>query len=268
MTANSVLLQQVLKADWGFTGVVISDWSATTTTVPSALAGLDLVMPGPDGPWGDKLVAAVRKGAVPEAQIDDKVSRIFALARRLGGFNGSKPAVKPELIDPALLRKATASSFVLLSNAGGLLPLKQPDLKRVALIGPNALVPQTQGGGSIQVLPAVRVHLAESLRRAPSPRRGRSGADARDRQRVSAGGDDKPLSRRSHGDVFASSGAARAHPARSGPRDRRASGLPAREAIRDAAARHLADARRRAVDRRGSTCGERIGRRGGRGWLG
>jgi len=166
MTANSVLLQEVLKADWGFTGVVISDWSATTTTVPSALAGLDLVMPGPDGPWGDKLVAAVRKGAVPEARIDDKVSRIFALARRLGGFNGSKPAVKPELIDPALLRKATASSFVLLSNGGGLLPLKQPDLKRVALIGPNALVPQTQGGGSIQVLPAVRVHLAESLRQA------------------------------------------------------------------------------------------------------
>jgi len=166
MTANSVLLQEVLKADWGFTGVVISDWSATTTTVPSALAGLDLVMPGPDGPWGDKLVAAVRKGAVPEARIDDKVSRIFALARRLGGFNGSKPAVKPELIDPALLRKATASSFVLLSNGRGLLPLKQPDLKRVALIGPNALVPQTQGGGSIQVLPAVRVHLAESLRQA------------------------------------------------------------------------------------------------------
>ena len=166
MTANSVLLQQVLKADWGFTGVVISDWSATTTTVPSALAGLDLVMPGPNGPWGDKLVAAVRKGAVPEAQIDDKVSRIFSLARRLGGFNGSKPAVKPELIDQALLRKATASSFVLLSNGHGLLPLKQADLKRVALIGPNALVPQTQGGGSIQVLPAVRVHLAESLRQA------------------------------------------------------------------------------------------------------
>ena len=166
MTANSVLLQQVLKADWGFTGVVISDWSATTTTVPSALAGLDLVMPGPNGPWGDKLLAAVRKGAVPEAQIDDKVSRIFSLARRLGGFNGSKPAVKPELIDHALLRKATASSFVLLSNGHGLLPLKQADLKRVALIGPNALVPQTQGGGSIQVLPAVRVHLAESLRQA------------------------------------------------------------------------------------------------------
>jgi len=166
MTANSVLLHDVLKSDWGFTGVVVSDWSATTTTVQSALAGLDLVMPGPDGPWGDKLLAAVRNGTVPEAAIDDKVSRLFALARRLGGFDGSPAAATPELIDPALLRKVTSSSFVLLRNQGGLLPLKKAKLRRVALIGPNVLEPQTQGGGSVRVLPAVRVQLPESLRHA------------------------------------------------------------------------------------------------------
>jgi beta-glucosidase len=166
MTANGILLHDVLKADWGFTGVVISDWSATTTTVPSALAGLDLVMPGPDGPWGDKLVAAVRNGAVPEAEIDDKVSRIFALARRLGGFNGSIVAPEPQLIDPGLLARVTSRSFVLLSNRLGLLPLKQANLRSIALIGPNAIEPQTQGGGSVRVLPSLRVHLAESLRRA------------------------------------------------------------------------------------------------------
>jgi beta-glucosidase len=166
MTANSVLLHDVLKSDWGFTGVVVSDWSATTTTVPSALAGLDLVMPGPDGPWGDKLLAAVRNGTVPEAAIDDKVSRIFALARRLGGFNGRTAPATPELIDPALLRKVTSSSFVLLTNRHALLPLNKATLKSVALIGPNVLEPQTQGGGSVRVLPSVRVQLAESLRRA------------------------------------------------------------------------------------------------------
>jgi len=166
MTANALLLHDVLKSDWGFTGVVISDWSATTTTVPSALAGLDLVMPGPDGPWGDKLVAAVRNGAVPEAEIDDKVSRIFALARRLGGFNGSLAAASPELVEPDLLSRVTSRSFVLLSNRLGLLPLKQANLRSVALIGPNAIEPQTQGGGSVRVLPSVRVQLAESLRRA------------------------------------------------------------------------------------------------------
>jgi beta-glucosidase len=166
MTANAILLHDVLKSDWGFTGVVISDWSATTTTVPSALAGLDLVMPGPDGPWGDKLVAAVRNGAVPEAEIDDKVSRIFSLARRLGGFNGSVAAAAPELIDPSLLSRVTSRSFVLLSNRLGLLPLKKANVRSLALIGPNAVEPQTQGGGSVRVLPSARVQLAESLRRA------------------------------------------------------------------------------------------------------
>ena len=166
MTANAILLHDVLKSDWGFTGVVISDWSATTTTVPSALAGLDLVMPGPDGPWGDKLVAAVRSGAVPEAEIDDKVSRIFSLARRLGGFNGSIAAEAPQLVDPDLLARVTSRSFVLLSNRRGLLPLRKANVRSVALIGPNAIEPQTQGGGSVRVLPSTRVDLAESLRRA------------------------------------------------------------------------------------------------------
>jgi beta-glucosidase len=166
MTANAILLRDVLKSDWGFTGVVISDWSATTTTVPSALAGLDLVMPGPAGPWGDKLVAAVRNGAVPEAEIDDKVSRIFSLARRLGGFNGSMAAEVPQLVDKDLLTRVVSRSFVLLSNGRGLLPLKKANVRSVALIGPNAIEPQTQGGGSVRVLPSVRVNLAESLRRA------------------------------------------------------------------------------------------------------
>ncbi len=166
MTANATLLHDVLKSDWGFTGVVISDWSATTTTAPSALAGLDLVMPGPGGPWGDKLVAAVRNGTVPETNVDDKVSRIFALARRLGGFNGSIAPAAPEMIDPDLLARVASRSFVLLSNRLGLLPLKKANLRSIALIGPNAIEPQTQGGGSVRVLPSVRVHLAESLRRA------------------------------------------------------------------------------------------------------
>jgi len=166
MTANAILLHDVLKSDWGFSGVVISDWSATTTTVPSALAGLDLVMPGPDGPWGDKLVAAVRNGAVPEAEIDDKVARIFYLARRLGGFNGSMAATVPRLVDKDLLTRVTSRSFVLLSNPRSLLPLKKANVRSLALIGPNAIEPQTQGGGSVRVLPSVRVNLAESLRRA------------------------------------------------------------------------------------------------------
>src|SRR3989442_13213491 len=77
MTANRALLHNLLKTEWGFGGVVVSDWSATYTTVPSAQAGLDLVMPRPHGPWGEQLVAEVKAGTVDEADIDDKGARLI-----------------------------------------------------------------------------------------------------------------------------------------------------------------------------------------------
>ena len=167
MTANSPLLHDLLKGEWDFDGVVVSDWSATTSTVPSAVAGLDLVMPGPHGPWGDKLVAAVRAGTVQESAIDDKVLRLLALARKLGalnsaGSNGAGPHAA--LIDPDLMREVTTRSFVLLQNNGGLLPLAAGSVHRVALIGPNAIEPQLQGGGSVRVLAVARPGLADSMR--------------------------------------------------------------------------------------------------------
>jgi beta-glucosidase len=170
MTANRELLHDLLKTEWGFKGVVVSDWSATQSAAPSALAGLDLVMPGPGGPWGDVLLSAVRNGFVPAGEIDDKVSRLLRLARRLGALNGSRPpAVERLLIDPRLLREVTARSFVLLQNRDQMLPLDGARLRTVALIGPNALAPQTQGGGSVRVLPFVSPTLADSLRRALGP---------------------------------------------------------------------------------------------------
>jgi beta-glucosidase len=178
MTANATLLRDLLKEEWGFQGVVVSDWSATRTTGPTALAGLDLVMPGPRGPWGDLLVTAVRDGTVPETVVDDKVSRLLRLARRVGALNGvaeigspdgadghhpDPMSAAPTFIDPTLLRDVTSRSFVLLRNQGGLLPVRPADMRRVALIGPNATEPQTQGGGSVRVLPVVRPGLADSL---------------------------------------------------------------------------------------------------------
>jgi len=171
MTANATLLRDLLKSEWAFPGVVVSDWSATKTTVPSATGGLDLVMPGPHGPWGDHLVAAVRGGRVPETDIDDKVARLLHLARRVGALNGAVDggmahhavSASRALVDPALLREATARSFVLLSNPRGLLPLQSGSVSRLALIGPNAIDPQTQGGGSVRVLPVVRAGLADAL---------------------------------------------------------------------------------------------------------
>ena len=136
MTANSPLLRDVLKDEWGFQGVVVSDWHAARTTEPAAIAGLDLVMPGPHGPWGDLLLDAVRAGTVPEAAIDDKVARLLSLARRVGALNGVSPdgvadghdAAVPAtqvLVDPALLREVTSRSFVLLRNRGRSAPTGQ-----------------------------------------------------------------------------------------------------------------------------------------------
>ncbi|MGA8015902.1 MAG: glycoside hydrolase family 3 C-terminal domain-containing protein [Candidatus Dormiibacterota bacterium] len=173
MTANRRLLREILKDEWGFDGVVISDWTATWSTDESALAGLDLVMPGPHGPWGARLVAAVERGRVPMAEIDDKVLRILRMARAVGTLVvpgsgpdiafASSPPTTPENIDPALLRRAAASSFVLLRNRDGLLPLSGGARRRIALIGPGAVWPRTQGGGSAMVLAAEGPSLLQTL---------------------------------------------------------------------------------------------------------
>ena len=166
MTANTRLLRDLLKDEWGFSGVVVSDWSATTSTAPSANASLDLVMPGPSGPWGDRLLMAVRQGAVPESVIDDKVARLLHLAGRVGALNGAAGPHGSALIDPSLLREAAARSFVLLKNPRGLLPLQAGSVERVALIGPNVIEPQTQGGGSVRVLAVRGVGIADAVREA------------------------------------------------------------------------------------------------------
>src|SRR5256886_14396472 len=173
-TANAPLVRGVLKGEWEFTGAVVSDWSATTSTIASAVGGLDLVMPGPQGPWGEELVEAVRGGTVPESDIDDKVARLLTLGRRLGALNGfvdgsgqaspvSLASTQAALIDPALVREVAARSFVLLKNDRRVLPIAPGSARRVALIGPNAVTPLIQGGGSIQVLPVTRPGISDAL---------------------------------------------------------------------------------------------------------
>jgi beta-glucosidase len=152
MTEHRHLLGRVLKDEWGFGGVALSDWHAARSTVATAAAGLDLAMPGPDGPWGAELIAAVRAGEISEAAVDDKVLRILRLARRVGALDG--PAANgraPVLADPALLRRCAAAAFTLLRNEGEALPLDPGTVRSVAVIGPNAVSPVTQGGGSATV---------------------------------------------------------------------------------------------------------------------
>ena len=171
MTEHADLLQRVLKDDWGFTGAVVSDWMAARTTEATALAGLDLVMPGPNGPWGKALVRAVTDGLIDESVVDGKVLRLLGVARRFGGL-GTEPAnptsaAKGPTADRAVLRSAAARSFTLLRNARSVLPLDPAG--PVAVIGPNAFAPQYQGLGSAQVGIAAPVGPLAGLRAALGP---------------------------------------------------------------------------------------------------
>ncbi|MDX3100924.1 beta-glucosidase family protein [Nonomuraea angiospora] len=167
MTENG-LLAEPLCGEWGFDGVVVSDWWAARTTEPAAKARQDLVMPGPDGPWGDKLVEAVRSGRVPEAAVDEKVVRILRLAARVGALQGWEPAIAapPQAEDgPAFAREAAAAGFVLVRNQEEL-PWTATELTSVAVVGHNAFLARTQGGGSATVEPAYTVSPLEGLRSA------------------------------------------------------------------------------------------------------
>jgi beta-glucosidase len=164
MTENLRLLRDVLKNEWGFDGVVISDWSAARSTHATAAATLDLSMPGPEGPWGDQLTEAVLDGTVSEELLNDKVIRLLRLASRVGAApDGARP---PRLVDPGLLRTVAAESFVLLRNEAGALPLDPQAIRTLAVIGPNAVYPTFQGGGSAGVTPVSVSTPADGLRAA------------------------------------------------------------------------------------------------------
>ena len=159
------LLETPLNSEWGFDGVVISDWTAARS-LESAKASQDLVMPGPDGPWGDALVEAVRSGRIDEAVVDRKVARILTLAQRVGALEGSS-AAEPVYVQDGLAfaRHAAIEGTVLLENRGEL-PWDRAALRLVAVIGDNAVNARTQGGGSATVLPERKVSPLEGLRAA------------------------------------------------------------------------------------------------------
>ncbi len=153
---SQYLLTEILRDEWGFDGVVVSDWfESVKSTAPSVNAGLDVEMPGPR--WrGEKLLDAVARGEVEEATIDRSVLRVLRLLEKAGVFEHPDTASTPEeTIDTperrALVREAAAEGIVLLKNAGQVLPLAREQLTNIAIIGPNAKVAQTTGGGSAQV---------------------------------------------------------------------------------------------------------------------
>ncbi|XAS72920.1 glycoside hydrolase family 3 C-terminal domain-containing protein [Micrococcaceae bacterium Sec5.1] len=166
--SENKLLETPLSTEWGFDGVVVSDWTGVRS-VDAANAHQDLEMPGPVGHWGPKLLAAVNDGRVSRGAIREKVTRILRLAARVGSLEGFQPAVTdlPAKLDgAAVAREVAVRGAVLVRNEGGILPLDPTTLNSVAVIGHNAAEARTQGGGSATVMPKYTVSPLEGLRNA------------------------------------------------------------------------------------------------------
>ena len=165
MSENRRLIRGVLDGEWGFDGLLMSDWGAVHTTVAAANAGLDLEMPGPPQYFGARLQTAVRNWQVDQGAVEDAARRMVRTILRSGLLDG-KPRPQGELRSARNREAALAAareSIVLLKNAHAVLPLDRHRIQTLAVIGPDADVPLYEGGGSAHAIPATRLTPLESL---------------------------------------------------------------------------------------------------------
>ncbi len=167
------LLTDILRTEWGFDGVVVSDWFGVHEAVSAANAGMNIEMPAPVRVYGQKLEDAVERGDVAEAQVDLLVRDILVLANRVKADERDADAVEQSVDDPAeraLTRRAAISGTVLLRNepvdaldGAPVLPIDAPTISSVAIIGPNATIDRSMGGGSASLVPLGHRTLLEAI---------------------------------------------------------------------------------------------------------
>ncbi|HEX2960711.1 MAG TPA: glycoside hydrolase family 3 C-terminal domain-containing protein [Ignavibacteriales bacterium] len=166
---NDYLLLDMLKKQWGFNWLVMSDWGAVHSSIPVAQGGLDLEMPTGEYLNQKTLMEAVKNGTVKESVIDDKVTRILRVIFKLGLFENPGKEDK-SLLGTKENRQAAyeteRAGIVLLKNSNNILPLNLKNIKSIAVIGPNAKTLRTGGGGSSMVSPLTSVSPLEALEKA------------------------------------------------------------------------------------------------------
>lgn len=166
---NDYLLVDKLKKEWGFKGLVMSDWGAVHSTIPTAKGGMDLEMPF--GYFLNKktLLQPIEDGIIPLETIDDKVRRILTVIFKLGLFDQPEWKENPSLVNSKENRKiayqTSLESIVLLKSENNILPLKQNEIKTLAVIGPSAAKARTGGGGSAYVTPIDPVSPLDALKK-------------------------------------------------------------------------------------------------------
>ena len=166
MTQNGYLNTDVAKKEWGFAGIMMSDWDATYDGVAAANGGLDLEMPKGKFMNRATLLPAVNAGTVSEATIDDKVRRILRTAIQFGWLDRDQTDLSiplPNIAGKQTALEAARSGMVLLKNDGNLLPLEKGSIKSIAVIGPDAYPAQPGGGGSAEAKPFTPVSYLEGI---------------------------------------------------------------------------------------------------------
>ena len=166
MTQNDYLNNHILKKEWGFDGILMSDWGATHDGLAAANGGLDLEMPAPTFMNSDALLPALKEGKIQVATLDDKVRRILRKALEFGFFDQPQtdtdiPSYSQEGRQIAL--EVARGSIVLLKNSGDLLPLNESRVKAIAVIGPDAYPAVPGGGGSSETKPFNAVSYLEGI---------------------------------------------------------------------------------------------------------
>ncbi len=157
-------LLDIVRNEWGFEGLVMTDWFAVADTVQSLRAGVDLEMPGPGRALGSAIADAVKGGIVEEADLDAAVGHLLGVFDRVGALDPTRKNVPspPGPDDLDLLRRASAEATVLLCN-DGTLPLEPTSLQKVAIIGSHAIAPCVVGGGSANVVKVPLLTPLESI---------------------------------------------------------------------------------------------------------
>jgi len=166
MTQSDHLNNEILKKEWGFDGILMSDWGATHDGVAAANGGLDLEMPSPTFMNAETLLPALNAGKIQAATLDDKVRRILRKSIEFGFLDRPQtdtdiPTYSQEGRQVAL--EAAREGMVLLKNTGNLLPLDEARLKTIAVIGPDAYPAVISGGGSAETKPFNAVSYLEGI---------------------------------------------------------------------------------------------------------
>ncbi len=166
LTQNGRLNNEVLKKEWGFQGILMSDWDATYDAVGAANGGLDLEMPSGKFLNRETLLPVIKEGKVSEETINDKVRRIIRIELEFGWPDRNQQELsipRFNLEGRRVALQAAREGMVLLKNQSNLLPLDKNKIKRIAVIGPDAYPAVPVGGGSAQVVAFNSVSFLEGL---------------------------------------------------------------------------------------------------------